>query len=125
MKTRLLKTTAVLIAVVISSFTNALCFEWQSTIVSNYPNPFDSRSQNTTIVYNAGYNSDVTVKIYDLFGNLVREYNQVKTNGENQIEWDGTDSDGSKVAKGGYICAIEILNGMSKSIATRKIGVIH
>ena len=95
-------------------------------ILTNYPNPFDSRQESTTILYALGTDSSVKAKIYDLFGNLVRDYQEKdETAGVKRIIWDGTDDEGSKVAKGGYICAVEIKNSSSKVLATRKIGIVH
>jgi FlgD Ig-like domain len=94
--------------------------------VTNYPNPFDSRQENTTILYTLGADSEVKAKIYDLFGNSVKEYpEKMETAGIKRIIWDGTDDNGSKVVKGGYICVVEIRNDGMKVMATRKIGVVH
>jgi flagellar hook assembly protein FlgD len=95
-------------------------------LVSNYPNPFDSRSECTTIAYTLAADSMVTVKIYDLFGKLVREFPSMQEGaGLNQVAWDGTDDDNRKVAKGGYICVIEIISAEMQLVMSRKIGVIH
>jgi hypothetical protein len=95
-------------------------------LMSNYPNPFDSRSGYTTIVYNLVTDSMVEVKIYDLFGNPVRQYPSIpETAGQQQIIWDGTDDDNRKVAKGGYICVVEISSNELQYVASRKIGVLH
>lgn len=95
-------------------------------VITNYPNPFDSRLGNTTILYTLGTDSAVKAKIYDMFGNLVRDYQErSEAAGVKRIIWDGTDQMGSKVAKGGYICVVEIRNNDSKVLATRKIGVVH
>jgi hypothetical protein len=95
-------------------------------IVTNYPNPFDSRSGNTTILYRLFTDSAVKVKIYDLFGNMVREYPSSREDaGVYRIVWDGTNESGEKVAKGGYLCIIEVSNEAVRYVATRKIGVLH
>ena len=95
-------------------------------IITNYPNPFDSRQENTTILYTLGADCEVKAKIYDLFGNPVKEYpEKMETAGIKRVVWDGTDNSGSKVAKGGYVCVVEIRNGGVKVMATRKIGVVH
>ena len=97
-----------------------------SPIVSNYPNPFDSRNSDTTIVYSIANQANVRMKIYDLFGNMVREYPEmVNVTGLNKVVWDGTNEIGQKVAKGGYICLIEVYYGSKPIVITRKIGVIH
>ena len=94
--------------------------------VTNYPNPFDSREGSTTICYTLTSESEVGAKIYDLLGNLVREYPaRIETPGIKTVVWDGTDQQGSKVSKGGYILALEIKSGAAEMLATRKIGVLH
>jgi hypothetical protein len=94
--------------------------------ITNYPNPFNSRQENTTILCTLEADCEVKVMIYDLLGNPVKEYpGKTETAGIKRIIWDGTNDNGSKVAKGGYICVVEIMNGGLKVMATRKIGVVH
>ena len=97
--------------------------------LSNYPNPFNSRTENTSIVYQLPQDLPVRVRIYDLFGFQVREYNfgpgdMGGRGGQNTIAWDGTDETGEKVAKGGYICQVTA-EGSLAARGVRKIGVIH
>jgi flagellar hook assembly protein FlgD len=95
-------------------------------VVSNYPNPFDSRNENTTIVYSVAQEGNARMLIYDILGNLVKEYpsNYIGT-GTSKVTWDGTNEAGQKVAKGGYICVVEIINDSNRILTVRKIGVIH
>ncbi len=94
--------------------------------VTNFPNPFDSRVEKTTIQYTLEADSDVAVRIYDLFGNIVREFHFGFTGrGTNRLVWDGTNEAGEKVAKGGYIVVMEIANSERTVLASRKVGVIH
>ena len=95
-------------------------------VVSNYPNPFDSRNENTTIVYSVSQEGSARMLIYDLLGNLVKEYpsNYIGI-GTNKVMWDGTNEAGQKVAKGGDICVVEIINDSNRILTVRKIGVIH
>lgn len=94
--------------------------------ITNYPNPFDSRLEATTIIYSITQEAEVKIKIYDLLGNLVREYPSINEKpGIKQIYWDGTNEFGEKVAKGGYICVITSCNSFDRSFSFRKIGVIH
>ena len=98
----------------------------QNNILTNYPNPFDSRTEVTTIIYSLSSTSEVKLTIYDLLGYPVREFASLdETSGIKKIVWDGTNEEGLKVGKGGYICVLEICNGSIKTLSTRKIGVIH
>lgn len=107
-----------------SAFSAAAALEVYN--ITNYPNPFNSRQENTTILYTLEMDCAVKARIYDLFGNAVKEYpEKTETAGTQRIIWDGTDDKGSKVAKGGYICVVEIINDGLKVVATRKIGVVH
>jgi flagellar hook assembly protein FlgD len=97
-----------------------------SRSLTNYPNPFDSRQESTTISFHVPADTRVTVRIYDLFGTLVREYPSRHANaGTNTLVWDGTDNDGVKVAKGGYLCTVTAEHETLQLVAVRKIGVIH
>ena len=98
--------------------------------VSNYPNPFNSNTESTTITFDlgGGYLSyDVTLQIYDLFGNKVwsAHYPSVGSGTFNKAIWDGTNSLGKKVSKAGYILRITVKAGSKTVVKTRKIGVIH
>ena len=93
---------------------------------ANYPNPFDSRKRDTTIVYTLSANADMSIKIYDVYGRLVREigYGAGGPGGQagtNEVKWDGTDAGGRKVSKGIYLAVLQ--SGGAKTIL--KIGVIH
>jgi hypothetical protein len=97
--------------------------------LSNYPNPFDSRREGTTITYRLPQDIPVHVRIYDLFGYPVKEFSfnageMGARAGVNEIQWDGTDGTGSKVSKGGYICRVTV-EGDRPVNGIRKIGVIH
>lgn len=94
--------------------------------VSNYPNPFDSRKEVTKFNYVLSANSDVTIKIFSLFGTKITELKASAGGaggqaGSNDLPWDGTDSSGRRVAKGLYLAVIEA--GGAK--VTQKVGVIH
>jgi len=76
----------------------------------NYPNPFDpEHDELTNIVFRLPENPDeVTVYIYDLFGQLVWKTDNIEEEfGLNTVTWDGKHQNGSPVANGGYICRIE------------------
>lgn len=97
--------------------------------LSNYPNPFDSRKEETVITYQLAYEQSVRIRIVDFFGYPVKEFyfSAGETGarmGENIVRWDGTDESGQKVSKGGYICEVSV-EGDRPSRGIRKIGVSH
>ena len=100
------------------------------SMVSNYPNPFDSRTGKTVITYLLNQDADTTITIYDLLGHLVRTIECTKgTEGgqvfRNNVEWDGKNDIGDEVAKGGYICRIMVRSSEGVKQVIRKIGVLH
>ena len=76
-----------------------------TTVFQNYPNPFNPE---TWFPYNLADPAEVTVKIYDIGGGLVRELNvglQEPGNYQSQESaayWDGRDASGTRVASGIY-----------------------
>ena len=91
------------------------------TSVSSYPNPFDSRKERATIHFVLPANADVSVKIFSIFGRLVKEFSLAGVAGSNEVKWDGSDQDGKQVSKGMYVAVLE--SGGAKSVL--RIGVIH
>jgi len=96
---------------------------------TNYPNPFDSRREETFITYQLSQDLPVRVRIVDLFGYPVKEFifspgETGARTGENIVKWDGTDASGQKVSKGGYICQVTV-EGDRPVRGIRKIGVVH
>jgi hypothetical protein len=93
--------------------------------VLNRPNPFRAGRQNTLIEYNLKEPSNVTITIYDLFGQEVwRESYRTGENGgieANSVPWDGRNLSGEVVGNGGYICRIWIEK--EKRHMVRKIAV--
>jgi hypothetical protein len=89
--------------------------------VSNYPNPFDSRKEKTTIHFTLDKTAEVSITIYSVFGRTVKSLSVAGGAGSNEVIWDGTDESGRKVSKGLYLAVIEA--GGTKVI--QKIGVIH
>ena len=76
-----------------------------TTVFQNYPNPFNPE---TWFPYNLADPAEVTVKIYDIGGGLVRQLNvglQEPGNyqsRESAAYWDGRDASGTRVASGIY-----------------------
>lgn len=79
--------------------------------IHNYPNPFNA---STTIQYYLPETSVVTLKIFDPTG---REIAILATGteeaGNHNMEWDGTDARGSRVASGIYVYRLGIQSSVS------------
>jgi hypothetical protein len=68
-------------------------------LAQNYPNPFNPK---TTIALSLPVESDWTVKIYNVAGQLVNSYNGHSAAGTVNVDWDATDRNGQTVASGIY-----------------------
>lgn len=97
--------------------------------VSNYPNPFRAGSESTNISYLLAEATDVKIRIYTLFGDLVWSRDIARNApgavaGEvNVISWNGMNMKGKTVGNGGYLCVVEaVINGQNRKM-TRKIAV--
>lgn len=60
--------------------------------------------------------AQVTVKIYDQYGGLVKVLTGTTSKGDNTLQWDGINDDGLKVANGRYTFTIEAVDGNGGSI---------
>jgi hypothetical protein len=69
-------------------------------LLGNYPNPFNPE---TTIAFEAPEASQVSLRIYDLQGRLIRNLFDGKiAAGRQQMVWDGANDSGAKAASGIY-----------------------
>ena len=69
--------------------------------VVNYPNPFDGP---TTFAFELTQDADVTLQVYTVSGVLIRSFNDITgLRGFNQLDWDGLDRDGDRLANGAYV----------------------
>lgn len=67
----------------------------------NFPNPFNP---GTTIQYSLPEAGPVSLKVYDIAGQMVRHLvNQHQNAGSHQAVWDGLDASGAPTANGVYI----------------------
>jgi len=74
----------------------------------NYPNPFSTA---TTIPYKLNNQSNISVKIYNILGQLVKELNVgTQLTGLHEITWDGKNNLGQKVASGVYLYQLQTNN---------------
>lgn len=87
----------------------------KAPLLINFPNPF---SHQTYIYIRLPFKNSCILKIYDIFGNIVKEY--VLEGDENIVVWDGKNNNNQSVSKGVYVCVLEF-EGIR---LTRKIGYI-
>ncbi len=81
----------------------------------NYPNPFNP---STTIRFALPEASEVSLRIYNLQGQLVREVvNSRYETGRHSIVWDGKDARGLLVATGVYVYRLKA----GEFVAKRKL----
>src|SRR4030065_619535 len=71
----------------------------------NYPNPFNA---GTTIRFATPIDGKVNLKIYNVAGQLVREFNEFKNAGYHSITWDGNNSKGQKFSIGVYLSKLQL-----------------
>jgi flagellar hook assembly protein FlgD len=70
------------------------------SLIGNYPNPCNPR---TMIVFAMRTAEQVSLKIYDVRGNLVRDLvDEIRAAGRQETAWDGADAAGRAVASGTY-----------------------
>jgi len=72
----------------------------------NYPNPFNP---NTTIQYTVPINRKVSVKIYNVNGQLVNTLvnNEMVSAGTHKVIWNGKNKNGLQVSTGMYLYSLE------------------
>ena len=76
----------------------------QSNLYSIYPNPGTGK---TTIVYRMSFESNISVKVYDMSGRLVWTFfDERQEPGLYRVDWDGVDENGRNVANGVYFCKL-------------------
>ena len=76
----------------------------QSELLQNYPNPFNA---STKISYRLTEAATTSLEIFNLRGELVHSLvNEVQSPGSYQVDWDGTDSEGTEVSSGLYFCRL-------------------
>jgi hypothetical protein len=99
--------------------------------VTNWPNPFNPNKEQTNIRYRLGRQADeVTIRIYDISGALVRELNGT-CNAEgssvwdkyNDVKWDGRNGRGDMVLNGVYPFEVTVSCG-DKTVTGRGKAVI-
>ena len=100
--------------VLLENGTEALSTDDQITFISpeeyrleqNYPNPFNP---NTTIQYTVPINRKVSIKIYNVNGQLVNTLvnNKLVSAGTHKVMWNGKNANGLQVSTGMYFYSLE------------------
>jgi hypothetical protein len=73
-------------------------------LVGNYPNPCNPR---TSIVFELPAAASVSLRIYDVRGNLVRDLvHETRPAGRQDVSWDGADASGRAMASGTYFARL-------------------
>ncbi len=73
---------------------------FEYSLSQNYPNPFNPV---TKIKYTLKYDSKVTLTIYNILGQLVKEVvDSFESKGLKEVLWDGTNEYGNQVSSGVY-----------------------
>lgn len=82
---------------------NGLPMEFKVT--SNYPNPFNP---STTVKYTIPEKNNVSIKVYDAMGALVKELvNETMFAGEHEVKWNGRNNNNVPVASGVYFMNVQ------------------
>lgn len=83
-------------------------------LAQNYPNPFNP---STTIEFALPINKQISLGVYNMLGQKVKTLvdNESYTAGTYQVQWDGTNQNGQKVASGVYVYRLTFGN-FSKSM---------
>ena len=77
-------------------------------LFQNYPNPFNPE---TTISFSIPQNGQVSVKIYNITGRLIRTLaDDYRTAGSHRLTWHGRNENNIDVASGMYICQVKYQN---------------
>ncbi|MFA5857730.1 MAG: Ig-like domain-containing protein [Elusimicrobiota bacterium] len=71
-------------------------------------NMIEPGKDNAKIVFNLGSDSAVKIRVYNILGELVKEYDEKRySSGVNQESWDGKDSDNTTLPSGLYLVHIK------------------
>jgi len=76
-------------------------------LISNYPNPFNST---TTIKFELKTSAEVSLRIFDVNGKLVRTLMQseFRSEGGSEVFWDGRFDDGMEASSGSYLYELNV-----------------
>jgi hypothetical protein len=108
-----------------ASITWSFIVEMDSAVIMNprnYPNPFPS---NTTVAFTLTQQSQVTIRIFDFSGRLVKTLgdNEIMEAGNQKIEWNGKSEDGDDLARGVYFGVIIMKTELEPQRAVLKMAL--
>ena len=103
-----------------TSINNALAANFVGETVCAKSNAFDySGSGSVNIGFSADSDAEnVTIKVYDSSGSLVKTIAGTGTAGENSVTWDGTKDDGSTASEGAYTFNVSAADASGSAIGT-------
>ena len=82
----------------------------QTTLLANYPNPFNSRTQ---LTYRLAAPGLVRLELYNALGQRVGTLvDRFQAAGEYQVPWDARDGQGAAVSSGVYVTRLYYPGGM-------------
>ncbi len=77
-----------------------------NSMLSNYPNPFNSA---TTIKYTLEIPSSVSIVIYDMIGNRVANIDEgYRGTGTHELQWEAKDGNGIDLGSGSYLYELNV-----------------
>jgi hypothetical protein len=87
-------------------------------LIQNYPNPFNP---STSIAYDLASQATVTLRIYNVLGQLVRTLvNTEQDAGSYEAVWDGRNIDGQQVSSGVYLYRLEAASQSGENYVSMK-----
>ena len=93
-----------------------------------YPNPFNPNQRPITFEYKLDADSEVTLTVYDLFGQEVWQTSIAPgssggRSGFNTVQWNGKNGEGRTVAVGVYVVQVKAVSNGQTVKSTKKFGV--
>jgi hypothetical protein len=101
--------------------------------VTNFPNPFNPRQENTVIRYVLTADAEIKIRIYNPVGDLVTILHRLPgedggqgldVGKENIVIWDGRTNRDLVVANGTYLCSITAMTDKMNKTLTRLVTVL-
>ncbi|MBI2419333.1 MAG: type IX secretion system sortase PorU, partial [Ignavibacteriales bacterium] len=108
-----------------TSFQVVSSTELQATYITNYPNPFSSR---TAFLVDHNFVSPlrISIKVFSVAGRLLHEISETVTNDRHVvIPWDGRDKEGAPLANGVYLYKVKLapLDGQKSKTVNGKLAI--